>query len=69
MITEEKNKYVKLKQVASQTITELTEQVKVLENETEIQSTIVNNKDRCVNMCFVEGGLIKVMHTNAEKKA
>ncbi|XP_037616680.1 coiled-coil domain-containing protein 146 isoform X4 [Sebastes umbrosus] len=46
MITEEKNKYVKLKQVASQTITELTEQVKVLENETEIQSTIVNNKDR-----------------------
>ncbi|XP_044041610.1 coiled-coil domain-containing protein 146 isoform X2 [Siniperca chuatsi] len=46
MIMEEKNKYVKLKQFASQTITELTEQVKVQENETEIQRTIVINKDR-----------------------
>uniref|UniRef100_A0A8C4IMF7 Coiled-coil domain containing 146 n=1 Tax=Dicentrarchus labrax TaxID=13489 RepID=A0A8C4IMF7_DICLA len=46
MIMEEKNKYVKLKQIASQTITELTEQVKVQENETEIQRTIVINKDR-----------------------
>ncbi|XP_029317440.1 coiled-coil domain-containing protein 146 isoform X2 [Cottoperca gobio] len=46
MITEEKNKYVKLKQIASQTTTEMTEQVKVLENETEIQRTIVINKDR-----------------------
>lgn len=46
MITEEKNKYVKLKQITSQTITELTEQVKVQENETEIQHTIVINKDR-----------------------
>ncbi|XP_040886163.1 coiled-coil domain-containing protein 146 [Toxotes jaculatrix] len=46
MIMEEKNKYIKLKQIASQTITELTEQVKLLENETEIQRTIVVNKDR-----------------------
>lgn len=53
MITEEKNKYVKLKQITSQTITELTEQVKVQENETEIQHTIVINKDRwaCVFWC------------------
>lgn len=48
MIMDEKNKYVKLKQIASQTITELTEQVNVQENETEIQRTIVVNKDRCV---------------------
>ncbi|XP_059182106.1 coiled-coil domain-containing protein 146 [Centropristis striata] len=48
MITEEKNKYIKLKQIASQTIAELTEQVKVLENETEIQRTIVINKERSV---------------------
>uniref|UniRef100_G3Q4W1 Coiled-coil domain containing 146 n=1 Tax=Gasterosteus aculeatus aculeatus TaxID=481459 RepID=G3Q4W1_GASAC len=46
MITEEKNKYVGLKQIASQTTTELTEQIKVLENETEIQRTIVINKGR-----------------------
>ncbi|XP_065807689.1 coiled-coil domain-containing protein 146 [Labrus bergylta] len=46
MIMEEKNKYVKLKQIASQAITELMEQVKVLENETEIQRTIAINKDR-----------------------
>uniref|UniRef100_UPI0037E79539 coiled-coil domain-containing protein 146 n=1 Tax=Semicossyphus pulcher TaxID=241346 RepID=UPI0037E79539 len=45
-LMEEKNKCVKLKQIASQTITELTEQVKVLENETEIQRTIAINKDR-----------------------
>lgn len=48
MSMEEKNKYVKLKQIASQTITELMEQVKVLENETEIQRAIVINKKRCV---------------------
>lgn len=48
MIMEEKNKYVKLKQIASQTTTELVEQVKVVENEKEIQHTIVINKDRCV---------------------
>ncbi|XP_041636578.1 coiled-coil domain-containing protein 146 isoform X2 [Cheilinus undulatus] len=46
MITEEKNKYIKLKQIASQTITELMEQVKVLENELEIQRTLATNKDR-----------------------
>ncbi|KAJ4924657.1 hypothetical protein JOQ06_003609, partial [Pogonophryne albipinna] len=46
MITEEKNKYVKLKQIASQTITELTEQIKVLGNETEIQRSIVIIKNR-----------------------
>lgn len=50
MIMEEKNKYVKLKQIASQTITELMEQVNVQENETEIQRTIVINKDRCVRV-------------------
>ncbi|KAL3977350.1 olfactory receptor [Sarotherodon galilaeus] len=47
MVMEEKKKYVKLKQMASQTITELTEQIKVLENESEIQRTIAINKDRC----------------------
>ncbi|KAK5849294.1 hypothetical protein PBY51_008945 [Eleginops maclovinus] len=46
MITEERNKYVTLKQIASQTIAELTEQIKVLENETEIQRSIVINKER-----------------------
>ncbi|XP_044198760.1 coiled-coil domain-containing protein 146 isoform X2 [Thunnus albacares] len=46
MIMEEKNKYVKLKQISSHTVTELMEQVKVLENETEIQRSIVINKDR-----------------------
>lgn len=54
MITEEKTKYVRLKQIASQTITELMEQLKVLENETEIQRSIVVNKDRCVHVCQVE---------------
>lgn len=46
MITEEKKKYIKLKQITTQTITELTEQVKVQENESEIQRSIVINKDR-----------------------
>ncbi|XP_023141559.2 coiled-coil domain-containing protein 146 [Amphiprion ocellaris] len=46
MIMEEKNKYVQLKQIASQTITELTEQIKLLENEKEIQRTIIINKER-----------------------
>ncbi|XP_034529312.1 coiled-coil domain-containing protein 146 isoform X2 [Notolabrus celidotus] len=46
MIMAEKNKYVKLKEIASQTITELAEQDKVLENEKEIQRTIAINKDR-----------------------
>ncbi|XP_039999054.1 coiled-coil domain-containing protein 146 isoform X1 [Xiphias gladius] len=46
MIMQEKIKYFELKQIASQSITELTEQVKVLENEMAIQRTIVVNKDR-----------------------
>lgn len=50
MITEEKEKYVNLKQIASQSIAELREQVKVLGNETEIQRSIVINKDRCVRV-------------------
>lgn len=51
-------KYVKLKQIASQTITELTEQVRVLENEMEIQRTIVINKDRYVCVCVLcRGGV------------
>uniref|UniRef100_A0A8C6SNR8 Coiled-coil domain-containing protein 146 n=1 Tax=Neogobius melanostomus TaxID=47308 RepID=A0A8C6SNR8_9GOBI len=48
MVTEERNKYIKLKQATSQTSTELKEQFAVLENETEIQRTIVINKDRLV---------------------
>ncbi|XP_053170112.1 coiled-coil domain-containing protein 146 [Scomber japonicus] len=54
MITEEKNKYVKLKQISSQTITELMEQVKVLENETEIQRSIVINKDRSLTKAHMK---------------
>ena len=50
MIMEEKTKYVQLKEITSQTITELTEQIKVLENEMEIQRTIAINKDRCVHV-------------------
>ncbi|XP_008277135.1 coiled-coil domain-containing protein 146 [Stegastes partitus] len=46
MIVEEKNKYIKLKEIASQTTTELMEQIKLLENEKEIQRTIVINKER-----------------------
>lgn len=46
MITEEKNKYVKLKQIAEQTITELREKQQVKENEVEIQRSVVIAKDR-----------------------
>ncbi|XP_037316692.2 coiled-coil domain-containing protein 146 [Pungitius pungitius] len=46
MIAAEKKKYVGLKQSASQTTTELTEQIKVLENEAEIQRTVVISKGR-----------------------
>lgn len=53
MVMEEKKKYVKLKQMASQTITELTEQIKVLENESEIQRTIAINKDRCLGFVVI----------------
>ncbi|XP_029969909.1 coiled-coil domain-containing protein 146 [Salarias fasciatus] len=45
-MVEEKNKYVGLKQISSQTIAELSEQIKVLQNEMEIQRTIVTSKDR-----------------------
>uniref|UniRef100_A0AAV2IXK9 Coiled-coil domain-containing protein 146 n=1 Tax=Knipowitschia caucasica TaxID=637954 RepID=A0AAV2IXK9_KNICA len=48
VILEERNKYIRLKQTASQTIAELKEQFKVLENETEIQRTIDISKDRLV---------------------
>lgn len=48
MIMEEKKKYVGLNQIASQTITELMEQIKVLENENEIQRSIAISKDRYV---------------------
>ncbi|XP_070848662.1 coiled-coil domain-containing protein 146 [Chaetodon trifascialis] len=54
MIIEEKNKFVNLKQIASQTITELTEQMKVQENETEIQRTIVINKDRSLTKAHMK---------------
>ncbi|KAM4712370.1 coiled-coil domain-containing protein 146 [Anableps anableps] len=43
---EEKNKYVRLKQIASQAISELTEQLNILENEMKIQRSIADSKDR-----------------------
>lgn len=43
---DEKNKYINLKHIAAHTITELMEQLKVLENETEILRSVVINKDR-----------------------
>ncbi|XP_043964551.1 coiled-coil domain-containing protein 146 isoform X17 [Gambusia affinis] len=43
---EEKNKYVRLKQIASQTTSELTEQLNILENEMEIQRSTADSKDR-----------------------
>ncbi|XP_008399192.1 coiled-coil domain-containing protein 146 isoform X2 [Poecilia reticulata] len=43
---EEKNKYARLKQIASQTISELTEQLNILENEMKIQRSIADSKDR-----------------------
>lgn len=46
MLTEERNKYVRLKQAASRSITELTAEMKLLENETEIQRNVAVNKDR-----------------------
>ncbi|XP_036978375.1 coiled-coil domain-containing protein 146 isoform X1 [Acanthopagrus latus] len=54
MIMEEKNKYVKLKQIAAQTIAELKEQVKVQDNELEIQRTIVINKDRSLTKAHMK---------------
>lgn len=46
MVTEEKNKYVRLRQITVQTIAELKEQLKVKENEAEIQRSLVTSKDR-----------------------
>ncbi|PWA26101.1 hypothetical protein CCH79_00015197 [Gambusia affinis] len=43
---EEKNKYVRLKQIASQTTSELTKQLNILENEMEIQRSTADSKDR-----------------------
>ncbi|CAG5927628.1 unnamed protein product [Menidia menidia] len=48
MMGEEKNKFVQLKEIASQTISELTDQIRVLENEMEIQRSVAINKDRCL---------------------
>ncbi|KAG7497280.1 hypothetical protein JOB18_034699 [Solea senegalensis] len=46
MIVEEKIKYMKLRQIASERIREMKEQFRVLENEMDIQRAIVINKDR-----------------------
>ncbi|XP_076009275.1 coiled-coil domain-containing protein 146 [Genypterus blacodes] len=54
LIMEEKNKYVGLNQIASQTITELMEQIKVLENENEIQRSIAINKDRSLTKAHMK---------------
>ncbi|XP_023206239.1 coiled-coil domain-containing protein 146 [Xiphophorus maculatus] len=43
---EEKNNYARLKQIASQTISELTEQLNILENEMEILRSVADSKDR-----------------------
>lgn len=47
---EEKNNYVRLKQIASQTSSELTEQLNILENKMKIQRSIADSKDRCVHV-------------------
>ncbi|XP_077400529.1 coiled-coil domain-containing protein 146 isoform X2 [Vanacampus margaritifer] len=67
VITEEKNKYVKLKQMSSHTITELMEQAKVLENGLESQKRIVTTKDSLLskarkkvsNSCKVKDKLLQ----------
>lgn len=46
MIAEEKNKYIRLRQITVQTIAELKEQLKLQENEAEIQRSLVVSKDR-----------------------
>lgn len=46
MVTEEKNKYVRLRQMTVQTVSELKERLKVQENEAEIQRSLVVSKDR-----------------------
>lgn len=45
-MTEEKNKYVRLREMTVQTIAELKERLKVKENEAEIQRSLVISKDR-----------------------
>lgn len=45
-MTEEKNKYVRLRQMTVQTVSELKEQLKVQENEAEIQRSLIVSKDR-----------------------
>lgn len=45
-MTEEKNKYVRLRQMTVQTVSELKERLKVQENEAEIQRSLVVSKDR-----------------------
>ncbi|XP_077356117.1 coiled-coil domain-containing protein 146 [Festucalex cinctus] len=76
VIAEEKDKYVKLKQIASQTITELMEQAKVLENELEIQKSIVTKKDSLLtkaqkkvsNSCKVRDKLLKNINKVAQQR-
>lgn len=46
MIVKEKNKYVGLRQITVQTIAELKEQLKLQENEAQIQRSIVISKDK-----------------------
>lgn len=46
MIVKEKNKYAELRQITVQTIAELKEQLKLQENEAQIQRSIVINKDK-----------------------
>lgn len=45
-MTEEKNKYVRLREMTVQTVSELKERLKVQENEAEIQRSLVISKDR-----------------------
>ncbi|XP_056879026.1 coiled-coil domain-containing protein 146 [Takifugu flavidus] len=54
MVTEEKNKYVRLKQMTVQTVSELKEQLKVQENEAEIQRSLVVSKDRSLTKAHVK---------------
>ncbi|XP_047245809.1 coiled-coil domain-containing protein 146 isoform X3 [Girardinichthys multiradiatus] len=51
---EEKNRYVRLKQIASQTISELSEQLNILENEMEIQRSIADTKDRLLTQAHMK---------------
>lgn len=46
MIVKEKNKYAGLGQITVQTITELKEQLRLQENEAQIQHSIVIGKDK-----------------------